>query len=176
MKRIFAFLLISGIVYLSSCGDGGNDPLPAVVKPDSTSKGDTFIINYGSLSGASRNFLIVDYVKNNSPYYEMYASVIYSKTDSMWHCKIQLIDNKLKKCALKLSLISNNQTGTYTIPDNTSTFIDYTEGSNATYEVAMAGSTVDIIQATYPIRGTFNLMLYRNFVTYNTYGSFKMFP
>ncbi|MCD6013696.1 MAG: hypothetical protein K0Q79_3558 [Flavipsychrobacter sp.] len=176
MKRIFALLLISGIVYLSSCGDGGNDPLPPVVKPDSTSKGDTFIVNYASLSGTPRNFLIVDYVKNNSPYYEMYASVIYNATDSLWHCRIQLIDNKMKKLSLKLALTNTSPTGTFTIPDNTSTFIDYTEGSNATYEVSMSGSSVNITHATYPIQGTYTLTLYRNFKTYTAYGQFKIFP
>ncbi len=176
MKRILALLLLSGIVYLSSCGDGGNDPLPTVVKPDSTSKGDTMVINYTGMFSGSKNFTILDYVKNNSPYYEMYASVVYNKTDSLWHCKLQLIDNKLKKCAMKLSLVGPTQTGTFSIPDNTSTFIDYTDGTNTTYEISQTGSNVNIIQATYPIRGTFNLILYRNYNTYNANGSFKIFP
>lgn len=176
MKRLFTLLLISGIIYLSSCGDGGNDKLPAIVQPDSLSKGDSLFFNYASASGSAKSFVINDYSINNSPYYEMYASVTYNKTDSLWHCKLQLIDNKLKRFALKLSLVSPTQTGTFTFPDNSSTFIDYTEGDNTTYEVAQAGSSVNITQATYPIRGDISLVLYRNFKTMNGYGNFKIYP
>lgn len=176
MKRIFALLLLAGVVYLSSCGDGANDKLPAVIKPDSTSKGDTLIFNYTNAAGTTKNFLLIDYVINNSPHYEMYSSIVYSKSDSLWHLKIQLIDNKLKNMALNLNLVGPTQTGTYIFPNNSSTFINYSDKANTTYEVSNFGSTVDIIQATYPIRGTFALKLYRNFNVFHGTGSFKIYP
>ncbi len=176
MKQIFTLLLLSGVIYLSSCGEGTNDRLPAVIRPDSTSKGDTLIFNYTNTAGTAKSFLIIDYVINNSPYYEMYSSIVYSKSDSLWHLKFQLIDNKLKKMALNLNLVGQNQTGTFYFPNNSSTFIDYSDEENTTYEVSNISSTVEIIQGTYPIRGTFALKLYRNFNVYNATGWFKVYP
>ncbi len=174
MKRIVTFLMLTGIIYLSSCGNGNNDSLPVVPVADTMSKGGFIQLSYVNDSGLISSFSINDVTIRNVAYYSLFASDIYNATDSLWHCKIQLTDLKMQQLAFTVNLINTSSTGTFTVTTNNSGFIDYTHGENITYSI-YAGSTVEITQSSYPIQGNFNLILYKNHVTYPATGSFKIY-
>jgi len=176
MKNFFTILVIPCVLFLLSCGNGGNNP-PLTVLPstDSVSKGDSLLFTYNNIGNGTENFSINDYSLNNSPYYSMYATITYNATDSLWHLKLQLIDHKMKQMALNLTMVGATQLGNYSIPNNSSTFTDYTLGQNTTFQVAMLGSSVNITQASYPIEGTLNLSLSYNYSLYDAFGNFKVF-
>ncbi len=174
MRKIFALLLLAGTVYLSSCGNGGNDKLPIVPAADSTSNGDSLQFTFTNDKFVNESFLIVDYTLHNVPVYQIFASNIYSYSDSMWHLKLQLIDQKSQQMSLYITLTGASQTGSFYVTDNTSSFVNYVHGDNATYLIA-PGSSAYLTQGAYPIRGTMNLSLYRNHKTNPATGTFKVF-
>jgi hypothetical protein len=174
MKNIFVLLLICGIVGLSSCGNGGNSPTPVIAGPDSTSKGGNLEITFVNDSGTTEHFNIIDYVKSNVAIYSLYASAIYSATDSLYHLKVQVVDYKMKQIGLYLELTNTTATGLYYVRTNSSTFTDYSRGQNLTYGISV-GSTVNITQASYPIEGSFNLGMYHNHDVIPATGSFKIY-
>jgi hypothetical protein len=174
MRKIFALLLLAGTIYLSSCGNGGNDKLPIPAAADSTSQGDSLQFTFTNDNFVTESFLITDYSLHNVPVYQIFGSNIYSYSDSMWHLKLHLIDQKLQQMSLYITLTGTSQTGSFSVTDNTSSFVDYTHGDNATYLVS-PGSSVYVLQGAYPIRGTLNLNLYRNHKTYPAFGTFRVF-
>ena len=165
MRKIFALLLLAGIFYLSSCGNGANNSAPLTVVADSTSNGDSIQFTFTNSSFVTENFMIIDYTLHNVPVYQLFGSDIYSYSDSMWHLKLQLIDQKLQQMSLTLTMTGSAQTGNFYVTDNSSSFVDYTHGDNATYLVA-PGSMANVTSGSYPLRGTLNLTLYRNHKTY----------
>jgi hypothetical protein len=174
MRKIFALLLLTGIFYLSSCGNGGNDKLPVPVAADSTSNGDSVQLAYTNDNFVAENFLIVDYTLHNVPVYQIFGSNIYSYSDSMWHLKLQLIDQKLQQMALYITLTGTAQTGDFYVTDNSGSLVNYVHGDNATYMVS-PGSVANVSSGAYPLRGTLNLTLYRNHKMYPAVGTFKVF-
>ncbi len=159
MKNFFPLLLLVGVMYLSSCGNGANDPLPVAVPADSTTTGsylttwflgDAFVINDLALNGVSK--------------IQLHASDIYNATDSVWVCRVQLIDVFKDKMEMNITAQGSLSTGAFTVVDNTSTLTDYTHGQNKVYSVA-PGSIINVTQSFYPIKGTMDLTLYYNHTT-----------
>jgi hypothetical protein len=173
MKRFFTFIILAGIIYLSSCGNGANSTVAVLPLPDSTTKGSKFQVSFGSQS-----FLINDYNVNQIPQFVLFASDVYNATDSMWHARIQVTDRTNKNISMNLNLdnpiISGTSTGSFFVTKNTSTFTDYSNGDNKVYTVAI-GSSVDITQSSYPIEGILYLTLYHNHDTINATGNFHIY-
>ena len=181
MKNIISLFLVSGIIYLSSCSNGGNDSIAVTPAPDSTSKGSSFFISipYRNDLGASviENDSIYDYIKNNVVVYALFANAAYNASDSLWHLKLQVLDQKIQKMELNITAINTAATGNYTITTNNSTVSFYKKGKNydyTTYSV-LTGSTVNITQSSYPVQGTMDLHLCNNHDTIPATGSFKIF-
>jgi hypothetical protein len=173
MKRIFTLIMIAGVVYLSSCGNGANDKIAVIPAPDSTSKGSKFQISFGS-----ETFFLNDYTLNKIPTVSLFASDIYNATDSMWHARIEVTDRTNKQISLILNvdnpIIGDTSVATFYVTKNTSTLSDYSNGENKTYAISV-GSYVNITQATYPIKGDLFLTLYYNHDTLQATGNFLIY-
>src|SRR5206468_4742002 len=76
MKHILTLLLVSGVIYLSSCGNGANDPIPVLPKADSASYG-----SYLSIWFQSDTFFIRDLTLNGIPAVTIHSSATYNATD-----------------------------------------------------------------------------------------------
>ena len=175
MKNILTLLLAISSLYLASCGNGGNDShIAPVVVPDSFSKGGYADVTYTNEDFETRSFFVNDLRKKGMPIYQLYGSVTYNHTDSLWHCQLQLIDQKMQKVAFTFYGSSPTSLGTYTATTHNSMLIDYTAGEYITYSI-LVGSTVNITQSTYPIEGSFNFTLYLNHFTTTATGSFKIY-
>lgn len=174
MKRFATLLLLSGLVYLSSCGDGSNTPLPVAPSADTVSKGSLVQFTYTNDSGLISSFSINDLTIHNVAYYTLTATDVYNATDSLWHLKVEVADLKRMQIAFMVELVNTSSTGIFTVNNNNSSFIDYTHGENNIYSV-YAGSSIDITQSSYPIKGTMSLTLYKNHVTSTATGNFVIY-
>lgn len=168
MKHIFTIFLISSVIYLSSCGNGANDPLPKTAVADSFSDG-----SYLSIWFLSDTFYIHDLTLNGVATVAMHASDIYNANDSMWQCHVQLIDAPRNQMALNVTAYGSSSTGIFTVTDNSSTLTDYSHGENKTYSIGI-GSVISITSNQYPIKGTMNLTLNYNYTTTYANDSFKI--
>ena len=95
MKNFFPLLLIIGVLFFSSCGNGSNDPLPVVSPADSSTTG-----SYVTTWFDGEGFVMKDLALNGVSKIQLHASDVYDATDSLWICKIELIDafkNQLEK-------------------------------------------------------------------------------
>jgi hypothetical protein len=177
MKRIFALLLVSGIVYLTSCKDSANPNLLVTPAQDSISKGSYFKINYSSSPGVSDSFNISDLILNNQVVISMTANTNLVLPDSFYSAKILITDHRSQKMSLSLYVFDSTtyrDTLYYRI-DNSSTFTDYSKGENKNYSVA-TGSYVKISHdGADCVTGTFMLNLYYNHLVSPATGSFKIF-
>ena len=172
MRSIFILAFICGIAALSACSNGGNSPVPAPVAADTISKGDSLQFSFST--DTPRTFNISDLVISKSPIYALYASTTFNPTDSLYHFKMQVIDYKMRQMALYIEAINNTSVGLYQVTRNSSTFTDYSRGQNLTYSVAL-GSTVNVTQSSYPIRGSLNLYIYHNHDSIPATGAFKIY-
>lgn len=95
---------------------------------------------------------------------QLHASDVYDATDSLWICKIELIDAFKNQLEMNLTAYGSSATGAFTVKDNSSTLTDYTNGKNQVYSVAQ-GSLINVTQSSYPIKGSLSLTLYYNHTT-----------
>lgn len=175
MKNILTLLVISAVIFLASCGNGGNDSnIHTTPIPDSSSKGGFIAISFTNDSSVTEGFNIYDLMKNNWAVYALYASVVYNHTDSLWHCSVQLADQKSQQLGIIFNGTGASSIGDYFVTTNTCTVIDYSHGQNTTYTIA-PGSSVNITQASFPIEGTINFVLYRNHFSTTATGNFKIY-
>ncbi len=163
MKNFFPLLLIIGVLFFSSCGNGSNDPLPVVSPADSSTTG-----SYVTTWFDGEGFVMKDLALNGVSKIQLHASDVYDATDSLWICKIELIDAFKNQLEMNLTAYGSSATGTFTVNDNSSTLTDYTNGKNQVYSVAQ-GSLINVTQSSYPIKGSLSLTLYYNHTT--TYSS-----
>ena len=180
MKRILALMLI-GIAYLSSCKkDNQNTDLLKEPKMDSVSKGSYFQIKFKDPqrpNDTAESFLINDLILNNQAIFTVYGNTVLTLPDSLYTAKIQIIDHKLQKISLDLSLFDSSKTlqADYKVFNNQSTLTDYTRGENKTYSIGL-GSVVTIVHdGNDCVTGTFALNLYYNHLYSPATGSFKIF-
>jgi len=166
MKNIFTLLLVSGVLFLASCGNGANTPLPVLPVADTTTYGSYLWFTY-----ANDTFSMHDYALNGIPVIAMHDTITYNTTDSMWECKILVTDARTQQMAMNITAESASDTGAYIVNSNSSTFTDYSEGANKTYSIAI-GSVVEITHYTYPITGKMSLGLYYNHNTIYAIDSF----
>ena len=159
MKNFFPLLLLLGALYLSSCSNGANDPLPKAVPADSTTTG-----SYITTWFKGDAFDIQDLALNGVAKIQLNASDIYDPTDSVWVCRIQVIDAFKNQMEMNLTAKGPSATGAFTVTDNSSTLTDFTNGQNLVYSIAI-GSVVNVTQSFYPIKGNLNLTLYYNHTT-----------
>ena len=168
MKNIFTLLLLSGVFYLSSCGNGANDPIPYVPPADTIKNG-----SYFSAWFLNDQFFIWDLKVNNVPVYNLHSSVIYNSTDSLWECRVFCTDFTKKQMDISFMAVGTSPTGTYTVVDNKSTLTDYSHGENKTYSIGI-GSVVTLSQSSYPVKGLMNLTLNYNHNTVYANDTFKI--
>jgi hypothetical protein len=169
MKYLLSALLICSVAYLSSCNS--KDDSAKMLYPvagDTTTNGSTASMSYNTSS-----FNLYALSVNNSPLVAMSAS-IKAATDTTYNAQIVITDYTKTQFGLNLSCLNSSSSGTFYVVDNSSTFTDYTNAQNVTYQVAI-GSTVTITQSSYPITGTYNLNLYRNHTAYTATGGFSIY-
>jgi hypothetical protein len=169
MKNILTLLLVSGVIYLSSCGNGANDPVPVVPIADSTTTG-----SYFSIWFQSDTFFIRDVSLNGIPAVTLRSSAIYNATDSMWECRVKLNDVGHTRINLDITATNTSPTGSYTVKDNSSTLTDFSHGENKTYSIGI-GSVINLSQSSYPIIGQMSLTLYYNHTTTYANDTFKIY-
>ena len=102
MKNICTLLLLSVVIYCSSCGNGANDGVKVLPVEDSSSKGGFFHVIYTNDSFQTKDFYVNDYKKGGWAVYTLFASVVYNHTDSLYHLEMQLIDQKMTRVAVNI--------------------------------------------------------------------------
>jgi|GEM_PF-4680251 len=168
MRNIVTLLLVSGIVFICSCGNGANAPIPIVPPADSSSNG-----SYLNIWFQADHFIMKDLSLNGVSSIQVHATDIFNATDTFWEFHMQVVDQPKNQMELNLTARGNSPTGAFTVVDNSSTLTDYSHGENKVYAIAI-GSVVTVTQNNYPIKGNMNLTLYYNHATTYANDSFQL--
>lgn len=174
MKNFFtSLLLLSGVLYLSSCSNKVDGTTNSLIIPpeDSVTVNSTIILYYNN-----DTFVIHDLTVKNLPIESFFASDPYNPTDSIWTTTIVLTDYLKKQISLNLTANrdSSSALGIYYVTTNSSTLTDYTNGENRVYSI-MEGSYLTITASNYPITGTMALTLRYNNDTIPATGTFSIY-
>ena len=177
MGRIATLLLLTGVLYLSSCTNNStNTNLNIVPSVDSVSKGS--YVNVTFTPGFPKYFYLNDLIVSNSPVISESAIINNIAPDSFWSFALVLTDHKAKTISINLSAYNGTTTlidTFYYVNTNGSTLTDYSGGANQTYSISI-GSWVYITHSdpSY-MTGKLHLNLYYDHDTTLAYGDFKIF-
>jgi hypothetical protein len=176
MGRIATLLLLTGVLYLSSCSNNNTTTsLYVVPSVDSVTKGSYVNVTFTSLP---KHFYLNDMIVSNSPVISETAVINNIAPDSLWSLALIITDHKAKTISINLSAFDSTTTLVdtfYYVMGNGSTLTDFSGGTNLTYSISI-GSWIYVTHSdpSY-MTGKLHLNLYYDHDTTLAYGDFKIF-